>query len=54
LTAVIAHAKTIEFETFGNADNPSVLLIMGLGSPLASWRLELRSAVADESFYTIR
>ena len=43
------------YETFGNADDPPVLLIMGLGGPMNWWDVR-RSAqrLADRGFFVIR
>lgn len=41
-------------ETFGSADDPAVLLVMGLGGPMGWWPDEFCELLADRGFYVIR
>jgi pimeloyl-ACP methyl ester carboxylesterase len=42
------------YETFGDPDDPALLLVMGLGGPLTWWNVELCSRLADRGFFVIR
>jgi pimeloyl-ACP methyl ester carboxylesterase len=42
------------YETFGDADDPALLLVMGMGTQLISWEPEFCQAFADEGFFVIR
>jgi pimeloyl-ACP methyl ester carboxylesterase len=44
----------IEYETFGDAGDPPLLLVMGLGAQLVSWDVELCESLVDRGFYVIR
>jgi pimeloyl-ACP methyl ester carboxylesterase len=54
MTAIKANGITIEYETFGDATAPPVLLIMGLGAQLTMWDPAFCTAIADAGFYVIR
>jgi pimeloyl-ACP methyl ester carboxylesterase len=41
-------------ETFGRADDPPVLLIMGLGGPMNWWSTDFCERLADRGFFVIR
>lgn len=45
---------TIEYDTFGDAANAALLLIMGLGTQMIAWHRDLCQLLADEGFYVIR
>ena len=49
-----ANGIHIEYETFGDASNPPILLIMGLGAQLLLWPEEFCRALADAGHYVIR
>ena len=49
-----ANGIQIEYETFGNAADPAILLIMGLGGQLVLWPEALCQALARGGFYVIR
>ncbi|HUQ14054.1 MAG TPA: alpha/beta fold hydrolase [Novosphingobium sp.] len=49
-----ANGITIEYETFGNASDPAVLLVMGLGAQLTLWPIELVEALVARGFRVIR
>lgn len=42
------------FETFGSPDDPTVLLIMGLGGPMTWWPKSLCKKIAKSGFHVIR
>ncbi len=44
----------IAYETFGDAADPPVLLIMGLGAQLLSWREEFCQQLADRGLFVVR
>jgi len=44
----------LEYETFGKATDPALLLIMGLGAQLTHWPEELCEKLAAKGFYVIR
>ena len=45
---------TLEYETHGDAADPAVLLIMGLGAQLTLWPIELVEALVARGFFVIR
>lgn len=49
-----ANGIQIEYETFGKATDPAILLIMGLGGQLVLWPEALCEALARGGFYVIR
>ncbi|MEO2125289.1 MAG: alpha/beta hydrolase [Acidimicrobiales bacterium] len=49
-----ANNLTFEYETFGDAEAPPVLFIMGLGAQMITWPAELCQAVADEGYRVVR
>ncbi len=44
----------IAYETFGKADNPAVILIMGLGAQMLVWPDALCEALASQRLYVVR
>jgi pimeloyl-ACP methyl ester carboxylesterase len=52
----IAHANGIElaYETFGDAEAPAMLLVMGLGSQMIHWDEEFCELLAARGFHVIR
>jgi pimeloyl-ACP methyl ester carboxylesterase len=42
------------YETFGDADDPALLLVMGLGAQMISWDEELCQQLVDRGFHVIR
>ena len=51
---VSANGIEIEYETFGDADVPPLLLVMGLGGQLVLWDDEFCEALSDRGHYVIR
>ena len=45
---------TIAYETFGDASDPPVLLIMGLGAQLLSWPDDFCQQLADRRLFVVR
>jgi pimeloyl-ACP methyl ester carboxylesterase len=44
----------IEYETFGDPEDPPLLLVMGLGSQMVSWDEEFCEGLVDRGFFVIR
>jgi pimeloyl-ACP methyl ester carboxylesterase len=49
-----ANGIEIEYDTFGDATSPPVLLIMGLGVQMTLWDPVFCQAIADRGYYVIR
>ena len=54
MAQVTANGIRIEYERFGPASAPPVLLIMGLGAQLTLWPVELCEALVARGFHVIR
>ena len=54
VTIALANGLEIKYETFGNPEDPPVLLIMGLGGQLIAWDLDFCGALADRGYFVIR
>ena len=54
LMAPLPNGIEICYETFGNADDPPLLLVMGLGGPMNWWSTDLCQLLADRGFFVIR
>ena len=44
----------IVYETFGDREDPPVLLVMGLGAQLLAWREGFCTALVDRGFFVVR
>ena len=44
----------LAYETFGDPDRPTILLVMGLGTQMIAWPDELCEALADAGFHVVR
>jgi pimeloyl-ACP methyl ester carboxylesterase len=44
----------VEFDTFGSATNPALLLIMGFGAQMVAWDAEFVQMLADRGLFVIR
>lgn len=44
----------LEYETFGNADDPALLLVMGLGAQMTAWEESFCNQLVDQGFHVIR
>jgi pimeloyl-ACP methyl ester carboxylesterase len=49
-----ANGIELAYETIGDPSNPPLLLVMGLGTQLIHWDLELCELFAERGFYVIR
>jgi len=49
-----ANGQRLCFETFGSADDPALLLIMGLGAQMILWDDEFCTGLAARGFHVIR
>jgi pimeloyl-ACP methyl ester carboxylesterase len=49
-----ANGITIEYESFGRAGDPTVLLIMGLGAQMTMWPVAFCKGLAERGFRVIR
>lgn len=54
LFASLPSGIDICFETFGRADDPAVLLVMGLGGPMGWWSDAFCEQLAERGFFVIR
>lgn len=53
-TAVLASGIEICYETFGDADDPAVLLVMGLGGPMGWWSADFCENLRRRGFFVLR
>ena len=51
---VAANGIEIAYETFGEATNPPIVMVMGLGVQMIAWPDEMCQGLADEGYYVIR
>ncbi len=49
-----ANELQLAYETFGQASDPAMLLIMGLGGPMIMWEEEFCRGLAERGFFVIR
>jgi pimeloyl-ACP methyl ester carboxylesterase len=49
-----ANGMDLEYETIGNAEDPPLLLVMGLGAQMIVWDDEFCRMLADRGFHVIR
>ncbi len=54
MASIQANGITIEYDSFGASDHPSMLLIMGLGAQMTLWPIEFCEALAAHGFHVIR
>ncbi len=54
MTQIAANGITLEYEAYGDAANPPLLLIMGLGAQLTLWPIELVEALVAKGYHVIR
>ncbi|GAA3514636.1 alpha/beta hydrolase [Aeromicrobium panaciterrae] len=54
LFASLPSGIDICYETFGEAGDPPILLIMGMGGPMNWWSVEFCSQLAERGFFVIR
>ena len=49
-----ANGMELEYESFGNPADPTILLIMGLGAQLTLWPLPFVEALVERGFHVVR
>jgi len=54
MARVVANRIEIEYESFGSAKAPAILLIMGLGAQLIRWNMELCDLLVARGYRVIR
>ncbi|MCW2829584.1 MAG: alpha/beta hydrolase [Aeromicrobium sp.] len=54
LFASLPSGIEICYETFGDADDPAVLLVMGLGGPMGWWSADFCQQLADRGLFVVR
>jgi pimeloyl-ACP methyl ester carboxylesterase len=54
LPTIDTNGITLAYETQGNPDDPSILLIMGLGMQLTSWPDSFCTALVERGYHVIR
>ncbi len=54
MPSTAANGITLEYDTFGNAEAPPLLLVMGLGGQLTAWRQAFVDALVARNFFVIR
>ena len=53
-TADLSSGVSIAYDTFGDPDDPALLLIMGLAGPLTWWSPDLCTLLAGRGFFVVR
>ncbi len=53
-TARLSNGVELCYDTFGDSQDPALLLIMGLGGPLTWWNPELCELLASRGFFVVR
>ena len=51
---VKANGVRLAYDSFGDKDNPPLILIMGLGTQMIAWPDELCKGLAQQGFYVVR
>ena len=51
---ITANGIALEYESYGDENNPAMLLVMGLGAQLTLWPIELVEALVARGFRVIR
>lgn len=54
MAQIEANGLTLEYEDHGNAGDPPLLLVMGLGAQLTLWPIELVESLVERGFRVIR
>jgi pimeloyl-ACP methyl ester carboxylesterase len=49
-----ANGITIEYDTFGSADDPALLLVMGFTAQMTAWRDDFCRLLADRGLFVVR
>ena len=50
----VGRGVTLCYETFGDPDDPPILLIMGLATQMIAWHEEFCTALAERGFFVVR
>ena len=53
-SAQTSDSVTIEYDTFGAADDPALLLVMGFTAQMTAWRDDFCKLLADRGLFVIR
>lgn len=54
MPSITANGISLEYDTFGQPEDPPLLLIMGLGSQMTRWHPDLCQMLAAKGLYVIR
>jgi len=54
MTRASSNGIEIEYETFGDRDDPTLLMVMGLGAQMIAWDVEFVEAFVDRGFHVVR
>ncbi|MEM6639835.1 MAG: alpha/beta hydrolase [Pseudomonadota bacterium] len=54
MTQTSANGLTLEYETFGQSENPTILLVMGLATQMIAWPVSFCEALAAKGFHVVR
>ena len=54
MQTVNAHGVDLVYDTFGDRNDPAVLLIMGFGVQMVAWDDEFCTTLADRGYYVVR
>lgn len=49
-----ANGVSLAYDDFGNANDPAILLIMGMATQMTAWPLSFCRGLADRGFYVVR
>ena len=49
-----ANSVRLAYDDFGNANDPAILLIMGMATQMTAWPLSFCRGLADRGFYVVR
>lgn len=50
----VGRGVTLCYETFGDPDDPPILLVMGLGTQMIAWHEDFCNRLAERGFYVVR
>ncbi|MEY9968127.1 pimeloyl-ACP methyl ester carboxylesterase [Streptacidiphilus sp. MAP12-16] len=53
-TQANAHGIELEYDTFGDPEDPTLLMVMGLGSQMIGWRTGFCELLAAQGFHVVR
>ncbi|MDA8080822.1 MAG: alpha/beta hydrolase [Actinomycetota bacterium] len=54
MTKAQANGIDIEFDVFGDRENPAIILIMGLGAQMIAWPVKMCNELAESGFFVVR